>query len=178
MKKVTTSELAEILMEKSFVKGAAVFANVLQSTDPKLKKTGNPFTNVRKISQLTILLNTEYEKGVLNQLAREEKDATEYEKGRNTMPLQFGENNRFIGYFNGKPVLQYRPFDNSHPKTIYTHNGVEIDKEKIAAFLPAKSAAQNQGTDKEILWRKLYLSNVLEITIDKETYHVVPELSE
>src|SRR6185369_2312798 len=101
-----------------------------QYTSAKLKKTGNPYPDTMKLSRLSILLNTEYETGVVNQLAREGKSADEYEKGKNTMPMVFGENNHFIGMYKGEYVLQYRPFDNSHPKTIYFCNGVEIAKEK------------------------------------------------
>jgi hypothetical protein len=173
IKKVTVTELATILFAMQFQKGAAVFASVLQFTDARLLKRGNPYPNTMKLTQLGIMLNTEYEKGVTNQLAREDKDASEYVKGTNTMPLEFGENNRFIGTFNGKPVIQYRPFDNSHPRTKYIADGKIIDKAKIANFIPAKKAAENQGTEKEIFWRKLYLSNVRKMKIGKQVYKVV-----
>jgi hypothetical protein len=173
MKKVTVKELAQILLEKKTQKGAAIFAHIVQYTDPKLKKTNNPYIGTMKESELSILLNTEYETGVLNQLKREEKEPTEYVKGKNTMPLVFGENNRFIGFFNGEPVLQYRPFDNSKPKVKYFFNGNEINKLTIAPFLPASSHATNQGTDKEIFWRKLYLSNVKQLNFDGEQYEIV-----
>lgn len=175
MTKVTVKQLAQILLEKKTQKGAAIIANILQYTSAKLKKTGNPYPDTMKLSQLSILLNTEYETGVVNQLAREGKDASEYEKGKNTMPMVFGENNRFIGMYKGEYVLQYRPFDKSYPKTTYFHDGKEIAKELIAQFLPASGSAKNQGTEKEIMWRKLYLSNLREIKIDGEIYEVVAD---
>ena len=175
MKKVTVKELAQILLEMKTQKGAAIIANVLQYTSAKLKKTGNPYPETMKLSNLSILLNTEYETGVVNQLKREDKDESEYKKGKNTMPLVYGENNRFIGMFNGEFVLQYRPFDNSRPRTKYVFNGKVIDKSKIEQYLPATYSAKNQGTEKEILWRKLYLSNVRKIKINGEVYKVVAE---
>lgn len=173
IKKVTLTQLAAILFAMTYQKGASIFASILQFTDPKLRKTNNPYTDVMKLSALTIMLNTDYEKGVTNQLEREDKEKSEYQKGQNTMPLEFGENNRFIGFFNGKPVLQYRPFDNSHPRTKYVKDGKIIDKEKLNAFIPAKSVATNQGTDKEILWRKVYLHNVRKMKINGQTYKIV-----
>lgn len=179
MKKVTLKELAQILLETNIVKGMPMFASVLQTTDPKaLKKSRvtkepTPYQNLIKVSKVAILLNSEYEKAVTNQLAKEGKESTEYQKGQNTMPLVFGENNQFIGMFKGEFVLQYRPNDNVKAKTKFVSNGKIIDKSKLVDFLPTENHATNQGTDKEILWRKLYLKNVKKITLNKETYKVI-----
>lgn len=175
MQKVTKNQLASILYNLSFIKGMPLFASVLQFTEPKCKKTGNPYKSIMKFSKVSILLNSDYEKAVTNQLVKEDKDKTEYQKGKNTMPLVFGENNNFIGLFNGEYVLQYRPNDNSVPHTKYIADGKLVDKKKIENFLPAVYAATNQGTEREIFWRKLYLSNIRKITINKETYKIVAD---
>jgi hypothetical protein len=44
------------------------------------------------------------------------------------------------------------------------------DKEKLPNVLPTKSKAKNQGTDKEIFWRKLYVKNIRKIKIDGILY--------
>lgn len=179
MKKVTLKELAQILLETKIVKGMPVFASVLQATEPKaLKKSRttkevNPFEQILKISKVGILLNSEYEKAVINQLKREEKSEEEYKKGENTMPLVFGENNQFIGIYNGEFVLQYRPNDNVKPKTKFLANGKFTDKNKLVDFLPTENKATNQGTDREILWRKLYLKNVRKLAFNGEVYKVI-----
>lgn len=180
MKFVTEKELAQILLEFKVIKGMPLFASVLQHTSAKLVKTSrtnkavkNPYPDTMKVSKVGILLNSNYEKAVTNQLAKEGKESTEYEKGANTMPLVFGENNQFIGIYKGDFVLQYRPNDNVNPRTKYVNNGKLINKEKIEEFLPKVYEAQNQGTDREILWRKLYLKNVLKLTINGETYKVI-----
>ena len=181
MKKVTLKELAQILLETNIVKGMPMFASVLQATDPKaLKKSRvtkepTPYQNLIKVSKVAILLNSEYEKAVTNQLAKEGKEASEYEKGRNTMPLVFGENNHFIGMFKGEFVLQYRPNDNVKTKTKFVSNGKIIDKSKLVDFLPTENHATNQGTEREILWRKLYLKNVRKIAVNGEVYKVIGE---
>ena len=181
MKKVTLKELAQILLETRIVKGMPMFASVLQATEPKaLKKSRttkepNPFETILKVSKVSILLNSEYEKAVTNQLAREGKEATEYKKGENTMPLVFGENNQFIGIYKGEFVLQYRPNDNVKAKTKFLANGKFTDKNKLVDFLPTESHATNQGTEREILWRKLYLKNVRKIAVNGEIYKVIAE---
>ena len=181
MKKVTLKELAQILLETRIVKGMPMFASVLQATEPNcLKKSRttkepNPFASIVKVSKVSILLNSEYEKAVTNQLAREGKEATEYKKGENTMPLVFGENNQFIGIYKGEFVLQYRPNDNVKAKTKFVANGKITDKNKLVDFLPTESKATNQGTEREILWRKLYLKNVKKIAFNGEVYKVIAE---
>ena len=180
MKRVTEKELAQILFDAKIVKGMPMFASILQSTEPKClvksrtnKEIKNPFASILKVSKLSILLNSDYETAVVNQLEREGKEETEYKKGANTMPLTFGENNQFIGLFNGNFVLQYRPNDNVRPRTKFLANGIITDKSKLVDFLPAENHAENQGTDREILWRKLYLKNVMKITLNGETYKVI-----
>lgn len=182
MKKVSLKELAQILLETNIVKGMPMFASVLQTTEPKCnvksrtnKEIKNPYQSIIKVSKVSILLNSEYEKAVINQLAKEDKEATEYKKGENTMPLVFGENNQFIGIFKGEFVLQYRPNDNVKAKTKFVANGKITDKNKLVDFLPIENHATNQGTDKEILWRKLYLKNVRKIAVNGTLYKVIGE---
>jgi hypothetical protein len=178
VKMIPVSQLVEILWNFKVQPGAAIMAGVTQMTEPKMNKKGNPYYGkIVKVSTLTVLLNTDYEKGVLNQLEREGKEATEYQKGKNTMPLIFGDNNRFIGVYeneNGAEyVLQYRPFDNSHPVTTYLFEGQEIDKKEIEPWLPKSTGAQNQGTEKEIFIRKVYLKNILNLNFNGEKYQLI-----
>lgn len=175
MKKVTLKELAQKLLETKTIKGSPLMASVLQFTSAKLKKTKNPYPECMKLSKVGILLNSDYERAVTRQLEKEGKEATEYQKGENTMPLVFGENNQFIGMFKGEFVLQYRPNDNVKPRTKYVNDGKIIDKAKIQEFLPKVSEKPlSQGDiDRPIMWRKLYLKNVVKISINKEVYKVV-----
>lgn len=179
MKRVTQKELATILLSTKIVKGMPMFASVLQLTDARalkkdrVTKEKNPFETINKLSKVSILLNSEYQKAVINQLAKEGKEESEYKRGENTMPIEFGENNNFIGTFKGEFVLQYRPNDNVMPKVKYIADSKVIDKKKIENFLPTVQPATNQGTEREILWRKLYLKNVRKIAVNGETYKVI-----
>ena len=180
MKIVTLKELAQILFNIQVVKGMPMFASILQFTQPKLtvKSRVNPeikntFGKVIKISKSSIILNSDYEKAVINQLLKEHKEPTEYKKGQNSMPLTFGEHNQFIGLYNGEFVLQYRPNDNVMPRVKYMAEGKLIDKSKLVDFLPVEKQAENQGTDREILWRKLYLKGIRKIAINGETYKII-----
>jgi hypothetical protein len=178
MKKVTLNEMETILAQKTFVKGMPIFASVLQYTSARLLKRNNQFADAMKFSKVSILLNSDYEKAVTNVLKNEGKDAADYKKGKNTMPIVKCDANNFFGYYEGKAVLEYRPNDNSRPNTKYVFNGKIIDKAKIAEFIPQTKKAENQGTDREILWRKLYLANVRKLSLDGEIYKIVAEPSQ
>ena len=180
MKKVTTNELAQILLNTKINVGMPLFASVLQATQPKMlvksrtdKTIKNNFENVTKVSKVSILLNSDYVKAVENQLTKENKELTDYKKGQNTMVLEFQDNNQFIGLYNNQFVLQYRPNDNVKPKTKFVANGRITDKKKLVDFLPTENHATNQGTDREIEWRKLYLKNVRKLAFNGEVYKVI-----
>jgi hypothetical protein len=180
MKNVTFKELVDVLFATKLPKGQPTFASVVQWTDPKpLQKsrvTGEKREfQVRKLSFVSLQLNSEYETNVVNQLAREGKEKEAYEKGVNTMPLEYGPNNIFIGLYKGEPVLQYRPNDNNKPKTSYFKDGKETKKSELADYLPKEYSANNQGTDREIMWRKLYLRGVVQISLLGEVYRLIPE---
>tara|TARA_R110000772_G_C13310268_1_gene440114 strand:+ start:30660 stop:31238 length:579 start_codon:yes stop_codon:yes gene_type:complete len=174
---VTTPELIDVLLNTPDSIGS--FARVTQFTNVKLLKkdriTKEPTTisELHKLSNLTVLLNTSYENGVVNALNKENKDESEYKRGQNTMPLDFTVSaNNFCGLFYNKAVIQYRPFENSYPKTKYVIDGKIIDKRNLQDILPVKSKATNQGTTKEIFWRKLYVSNIRRIIINGVEYIV------
>ena len=176
-KKVTATELEAILRDFKIVDTASTFASILQLTAPKTtvkcRDTKEPFFGmVEKLSQVNILLNSEYAVRVLNQLGKEEKPKEDYKAGFNSMPLEMSENNNFFGTFNNKGVIQYspNPNPNSKSKVQYYLNGKKVELSSLPNVLPTVNKATNQGTDKEIIWRKLYVSNIIQITLGGVTY--------
>lgn len=183
---VTTEQLIDVLLNTPNSIGS--FARILQVTNPKLlkkdrvTKVPTEISVLNKTTNLTVLLNTSYESGVVNALNKEGKDESEYERGVNTMPLDFTvSKNNFCGIFTpqygtAKAVIQYRPFDNSKPTVVYSlPNGKVVTKDEIGDILPIKNKATNQGSDKEIFWRKLYVSNIKEIVFNGIQYIVQNE---
>jgi hypothetical protein len=180
---VSANDLSVILNNMTFVKGASVIASVLQLTAPQLtvkcRDTKEAFNGVvNKLSKVQIYLNTDYANGVEAQLEREAKQKENeakgiYEKGTNTMPLELSDNNSFYGTFRNQSVLQYRPNTENFPKVSYFLNGVNVEKTDLPNVLPVTKKATNQGTEKEIFWRKLYVKNIVQITINKITYKVI-----
>lgn len=176
--KVTVDELATILSNIELQKGMACFAQIEQLTKPKCTKKDRETKiafdgEVHKLSRIAVILNADYEKLVINQLTKEHQNKDEYYKGKNTMPIVKCENNNFFGYYDGKPIIEYKPNQGQKPETGYYLNGKLTDKKDLPDVLPVVSAATNQGTEKEIFWRKLYLTNLVSITINKVTYEVI-----
>lgn len=177
---LTEKELANELLKIQTIKGMPIFASIVQATTPKCTKKNringeiNQYKEIKKVSTMSVLLNSDYVKAVTNQLARENKESSEYKQGVNTNPITFGENNQFIGIDkNGEYMLQYRPNDNVKAKVVYYADKKEVSKESIEGFLPKPKTAINQGTDREILWRKVYLKNILQITVNHITYNLI-----
>ena len=172
--RVTQKQLDNILLNLD--DKSARFAKVLQCTSPKTlvkcRDTKEAFSSkIRKITALSVLFNTDYAKGVKRQLERENKPETDYKKGTNRMIIDKSmSKNNFSGTFYGKVVIEYRPFENSYPKTKFICDGKITAKSKIPNVLPKPKKAKNQGTSKEIIWRKLYSKNIAKIKINGTIY--------
>lgn len=178
VKLVTLDQLAEVLKNTTLVNKMGTFATVLQLTEPKCNKkcrqTGIAFSDkVLKLSKVNIVLNSEYEANVTNQLSKENKGKEGYKKGRNTMPLIKGENNNFFGTYNENPVIEYRPNPNPNLTTSVTYfknDFIEVNKTDLPDVLPSSYRPTNQGTEKVISWRKLYVRNIVSIKLNGVTY--------
>jgi hypothetical protein len=179
--RVTELELEATLMNFKVSKGMAVIGSVFQITTPKalvkdrITKEKNPFNLITKESKVSCIFNADYGKQVTNQLKREGKDESEYNRGEAVMELEFFGNNDFYcqNVKNGKKVIRYRPNDNVKPTTEYKADGKAVKFDEVKNLLPENKKAENQGTEKEILWRTVYLSNIHEITINKVKYIVI-----
>ena len=180
MKTITlTTEKLNIILATT-PNSIGTFIQLTQLTEPKILKkdriTKEPtkFKTVKKLTDLSVLVNTQYAKGVENQLVRENKEKSDYKAGFNSMPIDKSESiNNFFGYFNGKGVIEYRPHDNSKPNVTFFADGKEINKSDLGDILPTSKKATNQGSEKEIHWRKLYTKNIKSISIGGNKYNVV-----
>ena len=178
---VTEKELETILMNFKVVKGMAVFGSIYQATEPKMlvkdrvTKEKNPYSKIVKESKVSCIFNADYEKQVVNQLKREDKDESEYNRGKSAMELEFFGNNDFFcrNVKNQKYVVRYRPNDNVKSSTEYFADGKKVSYNEVKNLLPENNKATNQGTEKEILWRTPYLENIKEITLNKVKYIVI-----
>ena len=81
--------------------------------------------------------------------------------------------------FKGEAAIQYRPNDNNFPETVWFKDGKQTTKKDLVDYITDKpKGGENQGTERKIEWRKLYAENIVEITLFKKRYIVVPESEE
>lgn len=153
---------------------------ISQRTYPKLLKkdrdSGLPANfnqnEIAKVSETRIKVGSEYVTRVLNQLKREEKDASEYKAGFNSNPIEKIAKNGILGTSvkNGKLMIEYGTLPNVKPIVNYLYNNGIIEKSKIGNILPVRKVATNQGTKKEVQIRKVYFDNILDFTINETKY--------
>ena len=151
----------------SDIKGAT-FATLTTATDARLKKTGNPFGSVRKVSRVNVCLGFQYENAVNRQRTREGAEA-DFESA----PRQWGERiSPMMIHHNGKFYLETK-VEKSLGTTYLGSNNEEIPSEAVKPFLPARSSASRQETEKEILVRDYALDSILSVAVAGEEYVIV-----
>lgn len=152
MKAITQAQLVALLGE---IKGAT-FATLVTETDARLKKTGNPFGPVRKVSRVNVCLGFQYEAAVNRQRTREESKADFEAK-----PRQWGERIAGTMLVSHKDRLYLETkVERSLGCTYVDASGNELSAEDVAPFLPKRSKSTRQKTEKEILVRDYALDSL------------------
>ena len=206
VKRVTESQAIEII---NAIKGSPIFRivwltipNLLKSDRQTDEKANFATGEIKKLTELTCKVGTEYETMVLNQLGRENKDKSNYKKGYNSLPMKPLAKNAILGNvtkniyeYNKRPnpATNYKtmkkfkdivgtkeelhikvfPLSNVTPIVNYIYGKDLINKNQIGDILPAKNKAQNQGTNKEIIIRKPKFENILSFSIDGKQYEII-----
>lgn len=153
-------QFADFLLNGFAGKGAQP-VSFLAFVQPKFRKTGNPFSDIRKLSTVNAFTGADYEKSVNRQLDREGKTQLEFHAAER----QWGERiSPTLVQNNGKLYLVAQIQKTGEP--VYfarSGNGFfqSIAKAAIEQFLPPVRHAENQGTDKEIVYRNYALENIV-----------------
>ena len=150
----------------------ATFATLITETDSRLKKTGNPFGQVQKVSRVNVTLGFQYEAAVNRQRVREDAEAD-----FQAMPRQWG--NRIPGTFlvehKGKLYLETK-VERSLGCAYVDAKGRELTREEVEPFLPSRGASR-QEVEKEILVRDYALDSIRSIACNGETYMVMQDVT-
>jgi len=162
---VTTDELVKALMA---IKGPTP-ATFTAETVLDMRKTDNPYyKKVMKRQKSNVFINFSYENAVNKALTKEGKDA-EFE----AQPRKWGQ--RVPGtplvLHNGAYYLTAR-FLNNEPKVVLLNEGVEIERDVVAEFIPEKTSTGNQGLENEIVVRDFSINNIKEIQFGGTKYIV------
>ena len=174
MKKVSQSELENILLSMSLSTNETIESTIIQMTDAKpLKKNrhtkeANPYANINKVTIVDAILNADYGMLIREKLIETNSDE-EYTPGKSNMPLELGENNSFIGKYKDEYVIQYTPVIDSKSCSKLIADGKVIDKHKLMDYLPTPNSNYTSLVD----WRKVYVRNIKKIKINGITYKVI-----
>ena len=141
MKPITKKELIDLINK---IKGVT-FVSVDVQTEPKMRKTDNPYLGTTKLVTLSGAINYDYENSVNNQLLREGKEANFI-----VSPRKWGEHaNNWIEYKNDY-YLSIKVENYSEPVFIY--NGNKIDKELLEPFLQkSKDPKTQENLEKKVI---------------------------
>lgn len=167
MQAITKQRLVGLLGE---IKGAT-FATLITETDARLRKTGNPYGNVRKVSRVNVCLGFKYEAAVNRQLVREgaaaDFQAAERAWGEHVEGAPLVENKGKL-YLNAK-------VERSLGHEYFAEDGTPLSHADVAPFLPAKGA-NRQGTEKEIIVRTYSLDSIRSLAYGGEQYVLLQDV--
>jgi len=172
MKTITQSELVTRLMETD---ASASFVSIRSETDPRLKRTGNPFNAgaVLKRSATRGLINFRYTNAVNNQRDREGID-----EAFEAQPRRWGV------HVPDTPLIEHKGAFyiemkvegiTEDPVFFNAVTGVEIAKPEIEEWLPARRKAQTQGTETEVVVRDFKVASIRGITMYGEEFEVIED---
>jgi hypothetical protein len=170
MKVISKDNLVTLLLS---IKGAT-FATICTDTDARLKKTGNPYGQVRKLSRVNVCLGFQYKNAVNRQRLREgsegDFEAEPRQWGRRVPGTMFVEHN-------DKLYLETK-VEKSLNHTYFAADGTMLTEEQVAPYLPARSKSSRQETEKEILVRDYALDSIRSLSFGSEVYLLLHDLPE
>lgn len=168
---ISRSELVDMLMNK---KGATIATFVMQ-TEPKMRKTNNPYYGkVKKISRVNVMLNFHYDEGVKRRLVKENKSISGFKQGTSWHEpvLSGGLLTPFCRHRqNGS--LYVRCMELNRLASSYRDAaGNEVDYTDIEPFLQKSKSYSNQGLDNPLVFLTYKVDSIKYITINKHTYRI------
>lgn len=171
MKKITHSQFVAVLSARN----GAVILSIVAETDPRPRKTGNPFKEIRKEQYIRVVTGADY------------KAAVERQGGQGFQPdaLPYGEfevKNKIIKTSSGKLQLRTQARNPQKPIAVrWTADGQPVDWDSVKAFIPVKTPSRKQEAvgvkgKKQVLVRNFDLANIKRVTIKGgEQMELIPD---
>lgn len=166
---ITQNELLEILnsVEKS------TFVNLVTETKVRMNKTGNPFFDkVTKKSKSNFLIGNDYGIRVTNNEKKEGIEGNfevEEMKGKKHVSKCVCIDTKTESVY----YLMVERFDEIKPQVEYTFEGNSIEKTLFESYMVKVSESKKQVQEKKVSVLTFKISNIKEISINKEKYQVV-----
>lgn len=169
MKTITHSEFIKIVSGR---KGAMILS-IESDTAPKFRKTGCPFSEIRKVEYKRVVTGAKYQDAVRRQaveLYGEGAKGAKFKAGR--LPYgTFATQDKII-VTDGKPQLRTVARNPRKPiKTEWFADGELVPKEKVSIYLTGSGFSRKQFTQaglvgkKQVFVRNFDLANIKYVTI-------------
>jgi hypothetical protein len=168
--KITRNQLVDMML-RSF--GSNIITIHIQ-TEPKMRKTGNPFMGTVKFASYNGMVGFYYDAAVLRRLEKEGKSADSFRKGESWHePVIVSDKLTPLCRHKTNGNLYLRFMINSMLSCRFDLNGQTIDREDLEPFLTDNSGSyENQGLDKPVRIITIKIDNVNRITMDGQTYEL------
>ena len=168
-KAFSLANATDIFADMLALKGAT-FVSIIAVTEPKMRKTGNPFHGVAvKVASVNGQVNFDYA-GAVERARVKEGEAPEFEQGT-SWHEPYMRDGRLTPFCKHKSKDEYylRIRRLSGSSIIINRNtGVEIPKDEIEPFLQVSSRT-NQGLDKPVEFLTYGLNTIKAVTCAGQT---------
>jgi len=132
-----------------------------------MRKTGNPFWGAYKIARVSGIVGWHYANSVNNQRAREGSSET-FE----ALPRKWGVRGPgALVEHKGSHYVELK-VEKSLDYDYYSADGVEIESDDLAPYLPTRRESSRQKTEKAIILRDYKVDNLISITYNGVAYAI------
>ena len=172
---MTKADLVDVLMTRK----GAFFSTIVAETDPRMKKTGNPFVGAMKISRVNGLFNWIYENAVNRQRIKENQplDAAGEVEHFDAAPRKWGTRvKREDGTVT--PLVEHKGqyyIEMKVEKSLgyeYRKDGATLDSKAVEAFLPERKEGARQEVENPVILRDYSIESIRQITLDGIVYEI------
>lgn len=170
MQNITQNQLVGLLTN---LRGNT-FVSIIAQTDPRMRKTGNPFLGAVKVTETGGQMNgADYENAVNKRL-----DGGGFKAADRRWGSYVANTGGKVVENKGKLYLSLRFRRNSTVKTQFFFEGEEIARETLSPWLPTPPVSRRQseaGLNEEdhVICRDYGFDSILQITVGGETYRMV-----
>ena len=150
----------------------ATFVTVVTNTEPRMRKTNNPFYGkLRKVARYNGQVNFQYDGAVERQLVKEGKSLDEFRRGESWHVPVIRDDGTLTPFCqhkgNGSRYLRFRLL-NVIDSRFEMSDGTPVDESKVKEFLQTGNNYANQGTDDPVKIITVALDNVESLTANGE----------
>jgi len=163
----------------SDIRGAE-FITFIARTEPKMRKTGNPFTGrVVKVAKVNGQINFSYERAVLKQLEKEGKSPADFQQGESWHEAVVRNDGTLTPFCkhktNGSLYLRFRLIGSIESEYRWANSDTPLTSAEVDQLKPfiVVSTYSNQGIenpDNVVKFLTYGFSSIKVLTMNKETF--------